>query len=157
MSVSADLIVSVLTLACALVGMITGHLRLGGGAVAGTGACACILFFMTGESGLAIACLIATAAVVTAGQFTGRAVVGAESEKKPSRHRAPWLVAFLSATILVASLALGVAAVDWPLRESAATLVVRPGVETATLWALVVLGVTAVLAIVRLLPKGRRS
>lgn len=157
MSVSGDLIVSVFTVACALIGVFTGRLRLGGMAVAGAGAGVCIHFFRTGESGLAIASLIATAAMVAAGQFTGRAVVGAESQKKPARHRTPWLVAFLSATILVASLALGVAAVDWPLTESATALRVRPAVETTTLWALVALGLAALLAIARLLPKRRKS
>jgi hypothetical protein len=143
------LAVAVLTVACAVVAMITRRLHLGGGALVGAGAGAGTLLFLTGEPGLGVAALACTWGVAAAGQVVGHTVSRIENHRP--RKRAPWLVALLSSAILVASLGLGVGAVDWvdsPQRSDG------HGEEAGRgAWALAVLGVAAALALARFAPR----
>jgi hypothetical protein len=143
------LAIAVLTVACAVVAMITRRLHLGGGALVGVGAGAGTLLFLTGEPGLGVAALACTWGVAAAGQVVGQTVSRIENHRP--RRRAPWLVALFSSAILAASLGLGVGAVDWaesPQRSAGDREEAGRGA-----WALGILGVAAALALARLAPR----
>jgi hypothetical protein len=152
MSGGAVLVIAVLTVVCAVVTVVTRRLHLGGGALVGVGAGTGTLLFLTGELGLGIAALACTWGVAASAQVVGQVVARAEQHRGARRRRAPWLVALLSTAILVASLGLGVGAVDWveaPERTAAGGGEAAPGAI-----ALAVLGVAAALALARFAPRA---
>ena len=112
-----------------------------------------VLLLLAGDAGVAVAALACTWAVAASGLVVGSVLSGTERETGIPDRRGPWALALLASALLVASLALGLFAVDWPLPREGIASPSRTGVALSLAdWLLAACAATGVATLLTLAP-----
>ena len=142
------------TVLITLVALLLRRAHLGAVAFALAGLGIAALFFLLGFPGLGLATLACSWGVASAAPVVTQVVSRAEltAGKEPAHE--PRLVALFATITLVTALALGVAAVDWPVPERITVGGLGISDPEWGAWVLVLLGVAAALSLASLAPRN---